>query len=98
MKARINVSSKQFMHKSTKIRNTPTSSTHIVMKIMQDIFMEVTMSPQHLSYSMLPSFNGEPRNNMRYIEAVTMKKQQQCTQYYCIKIGSETYIDQLVTP
>ena len=35
---------------------------------------------------------------MRHLEEVPMHKQEQCTQAYYIKIGSETSIDQLVTP
>ena len=37
MRYHTNVSSKQVMKKSTKIRITPTPYTHIVMYIMQDI-------------------------------------------------------------
>ena len=65
---------------------------------MPEVFMTDIMSHQDLTYSMVHSFNGAPRNNNRHLEAVIMQKQEQCTQDYNIKIVSETSINQLVTP
>ena len=40
MKSPTNVSSKQGIHKSTEICNTPTSSIHIVMNILPEIYLK----------------------------------------------------------
>ena len=79
MKAHINISSKQAMQKSTKIRNNPTSSMHIVMHIMQDIYLKYSLSHQQITYSMLPSLTGVTRKNSRHLESVPMQKQEQFT-------------------
>ena len=88
IKSHINVSSNQAMKKSTKIRNNPTSCIHILMQIMLEIFLTDPLSHQQPTSSMGPSFIGAPRNNLIYLEAFLMKKQEQCTQEYHIKIGS----------
>ena len=80
MKSHIDVSSNQGIHKSTKIINTPTSSTYIVMQIMQEIYLKDALSHQHLTSSMVPSFTSVTRKNMRPIESVPMQKQEQCKQ------------------
>ena len=67
-RSHINVSSKQVVHKSTKIRNTTSYSTYIVIQITLEIFLTGSLSPQHLTSSMLPSLTGAPRNNLRHIE------------------------------
>ena len=54
MKAHINVSSKQVIQKSTKIRNNPTSSIHIVIQIMKEIYLTDALSNQQLTSSMVP--------------------------------------------
>ena len=54
-RAPINVTSNQEMQKSTKIRNTLTSFTYIVMQIMQGISLTDAQSPQHLISSMVTS-------------------------------------------
>ena len=98
MKAHINVSSNQVMQKSTKISNTPTSSIHILMQIMQEIFQTGVLSHQQITSSMVPYLTGATRNNPIYIEAVPTKKQEQCTHACQIKIGPETYIYKLINP
>ena len=61
VRSHINYFSKQVMHKSTKIRKNPTSSTHIVMQIMQEIFLTGALSPQQLTSSVEPPMNVAPR-------------------------------------
>ena len=68
------------------------------MHIMTDIYLEDSQSHQKLIYSIAPSLTGVRRNNMIPLEAITMQKQEQCTQECYIKIGSENYLDKLVTP
>ena len=80
MKAQIHVSSNQRMQESTKMMNAPTSSTHIVIKIIKYIYLEVSMSYQQLKYSMVPSLTGVPIKNIISLEAVPTQKQEQCTQ------------------
>ena len=58
MKSHINISSKQGMQKSKKIRNNPTSYTPIVMQIMTDIYLTDTQSHQYFIYSVVPSQIG----------------------------------------
>ena len=65
MKFHINVSSNQGMRKSTKIGNATTSSINIVMRIMLEIHIADALSHQHFTSSMMPSFTGVPKNNMR---------------------------------
>ena len=60
MKARINISSEHGMQKSTKIRNTPTSSINIVMHIIIDICLTDAHLRQQFITSMIPSFVGVP--------------------------------------
>ena len=80
MKSHTNVSSKQGIHKSTKVRNTPTSSIHIVMQIMSEIYLTDALSHKQFISSMLTSYTGVTRNNLRPLEAVPMQKQEQFTQ------------------
>ena len=61
VRSHINYFSKQVMHKSTKIRKNPTSSTHIVMQIMQEIFLTGALSPQQLTSSVEPPMTVAPR-------------------------------------
>ena len=58
MKSHINVSSKQEMHKSTKIMNTPTFSIHIVMQIIPEINLIYAQSHQQFISPMVPSMPG----------------------------------------
>ena len=60
MKAHTNVTSKQGMHKSIKTRNTTTSSTHILMHNMPEIYLTDNQSHQQFISSMLNSYNGAP--------------------------------------
>ena len=82
MKYHINASSNKAIQKSTKIRNTLTPSIHIVMQIMQGIFITEDLTHQQLTSSMVPSLDGAPRNNLKHIEAVKTKKQEKFTQKY----------------
>ena len=82
----------------TKTTNTPTYFTHIVMQIMHEIFLTGAMSHQQLTYSMVPSFTGAPRNNLRLAEAFTVQKQEPYTPLCYIKTVLERFIDQLVYP
>ena len=93
-KAPTNITLNQDMHKSAKISNTLTSFTHIVMQIMPEIYL---IEFQFIS-SMVPSYNGVPRNSLKPQESVQMQKQEQCTKECYIKIGPETSLYQLVTP
>ena len=61
-----------------KNRNTPTSYTHILMQIMQDISVAGDISSQHLNYLMSPYYTGVLGNNPRHKDAVPMQKQEQC--------------------
>ena len=88
MRYQINVSSNQLVQRLTKIRNTPTSTIHILMQIMIEIFLTGNLSPQNITSSMVTSFTDTPRNNLRHLEKVPMHKQEQCTQACYIKIGS----------
>ena len=76
----INVTSNQEMQKSAKLRNTPTSFTHIVMQIMQEISMTDAQSPPQFIYLMIPSSIGDPINILKNPESVQMHKQEQYTQ------------------
>ena len=60
MRSQINVSSNQVVHILTKNKNTPTSFLHIVMQVVNGIFMTGSLSPQQLTSSMLPSLTGAP--------------------------------------
>ena len=80
MKSPTHVSSKQGMHKSTKISNTPTSSIHIVMQIISDIYLKGTKLHQQFISSMVTSYTGVPRNNLIPLETFPIHKQQQFTQ------------------
>ena len=53
-RAPINVTSNQEMQKSTKIRNTLTSFTYIVMQIMPEISMTDAQSNEHFIDSVVP--------------------------------------------
>ena len=75
MKYHINVSSKQVMQKSTKFSYTPTSSTHIVMHITQDIFRTSALLHQQITSIMVTSLTLSLGKNLRHLEAVTMNKQ-----------------------
>ena len=68
--------------KTTKIRNNQNSSINIVTQITQNIFLIGDLSSHQVTSSMLPSLTGTPRNNLRHLEAVSMKKQEQCTHKY----------------
>ena len=98
MRAHINVSSRQVVHRLTKIRNNQTSFMRILVHIMHKIFMTGALSPQHLIYLMVPSLTGAPINNPIHPEAVSTHKQEQYAQECWIKIGPETFLGQLVTP
>ena len=95
-KSPINVTSKQEMHQSAKIRNNLTSFTHIVMQIMPQISMIDVKSHTQFTSSMVPSYTGVSGKSMKPQEAVQTNKQTQCTQGCYIKTGSETSLDQLV--
>ena len=82
MRAHINVSSKQIMHRLTKISNTQTAFTHIVMHIILEIFLTEDLSPQHINYSTVTPLTGVSGNNPRHTESGTMQKQDQCTQEF----------------
>ena len=86
------------MHKSTKISNTPTPPIHIVMQIIPDIYLTDAQSHKQLISSMLPSLHFVPIKNMRPLESVPTRKQEQFTQECYIKIGPETSLDQLINP
>ena len=73
-----NATSKQEIQKSAKIRNTITSFTNIVMKIMQGISLKEAHSPQKLISTMVPSSTGAPIKSLKPQEAVQMQKQEQC--------------------
>ena len=53
-RAPINVTSNQEMQKSTKIRNTLTSLTYIVMQIMPEISLTDAQSHEHFIDSVVP--------------------------------------------
>ena len=80
MKSHINVSSKQGMQKSEKIRNTPTSYIYFGAD------NETNLSDKHSVTSTSPLFNGtiiywcSKKNNQRPLEAVSMQKKEQYTQ------------------
>ena len=59
--------------KSTKIRNTPNSSIHIVMQIMPEIYQTDNLSHKYLTSSMVPLLTGVPRKNLRHLESVPTK-------------------------
>ena len=67
MKSHINDYSNQWMHKSTKICNTSTSSINFVMQIMQYIYLTDALSYQHFTTSMVTFFTGVAGNNLRHI-------------------------------
>ena len=98
MKSPTNVTSNQEMQKSIKIRNTLTSFTHIVMKIMSEIYLADSQLHEHFVSSIVPLHTGVPRNNLKPQDTVPMQKQEKCTQEYYIHFGSETSLYQLVTP
>ena len=52
---------------------------YIVMQIMQEIYITDTLSHQYLAYSMVLSLADVPGKNLRFIEAVPIQKQEQCT-------------------
>ena len=79
-KTPINVSSQHGMHKSTKIRNDPTSYIHILVHIMLEVYLTDALSHQHIASSMVILLTGVPRNNLRPLEAVPTQKQEQSTQ------------------
>ena len=45
---------------------------------------------------MVPSLTGVPINDLRLQDAVPIHKQDQCTQEFYIKTGSDNSLDQLV--
>ena len=94
----INVTPNQEMKKQAKLRNTPTSFTHIVIHIMQGISLTDTQEPPQLTSLMVTSSNGAPRNSPKPLKSVQMHKQEKFTQECWIKTGSETSLDQLVIP
>ena len=79
-KVPINVTSNQKMHKSAELKNNTTSFTHIVMRTMPGIYHTDDQSPPQFTSSMVPSSTGDPRNNMKFPEAVHMQKKEQYTQ------------------
>ena len=70
MKDHINFTSKQEIQKSTKFRNTQTFSIHILVQIMQEIFLTGYISHKQLNSSMELSLTGAPKYNMRPQDAV----------------------------
>ena len=45
------------------------------MLVMPEISVIGTISTQHITSSLVPSFIGAPRNNLKLQEAVTIRKQ-----------------------
>ena len=80
MRSQINVYSKKVVHRLTKISNTPTFLTHILIQIMYEIFLRGALPPQEFTYYMLTSFTGDTRNNMKLTEVFPMQKQRQFIQ------------------
>ena len=72
IKAHIIFSSRKGIHKSTKIRNTPTSSIHIVMHIIPGIYLIYAQSHQQFISSIVPSLDSVPRTNLRPLESFPM--------------------------
>ena len=71
---------------------------HIVMQIMPEISLTYHQLHQQFMYSMVPSYTGVRRNNMKPQEAVQINKQVQYKLECYIKVGSETSLYPLVTP
>ena len=59
------LTSKQEMHKSAKLRNNPTSFTHIMMQIMLGISLTDAQSLHQFISSMVPSLTVVPRNSLK---------------------------------
>ena len=97
MIAYINVSSNQVMQKSTEISNTPTFSTHIVMQIMQEIFLAGDMSPRNLTSSIVPSLTGAKIKSDTHRSSYNVLTKEMYTGVID-KNWIKTSIDQLVTP
>ena len=55
MKSPTNDTSKQGVHKSTKIKNIPTSYTYIVMYIIPEIYLTDTQLHQQFIFPIVPS-------------------------------------------
>ena len=64
------------------------------MHIMQEISPTGTLSPQHLTYSMINPYTSVPRNNLGHPEEFPMRKQGQCIQVYYIITVLKTFINQ----
>ena len=80
MEAPTNVTSKQGIQKSTKIRNIPISFTHFVMQIMLEIYRTDDQLHKQFISSMVPSYTRVQGRNIKPQESFPMQKQEQCTQ------------------
>ena len=69
-----------------------------MIQVIPGIYLTDAHPHQQFISSIVLSYNGVPRNNLKPQEEVPMHKQEQCTQECWIKIGSETSVDQLDTP
>ena len=74
MRTHINVASRQVIQRPRKLKNTPTSFTHTLMHIIQDISLTGALSPQNFNSSMALPYTGVHTINPRNPKAVPMKK------------------------
>ena len=79
MRSHIDVSSRQVVLVSTKLKNTPFFS-YTVIQIMLEIYLKVVLYHLQLTYSMVLSYTGVPRSNLghpnkfQYINKINVYK------------------------
>ena len=76
MRSPFKVSLRHVVHKYTNHENIPTSFTHTVVQIMQEISLTGSPSPQRTTSSISLSWTGVTRNNRRHTNEVPIHKQE----------------------